>query len=111
MHTYVKIYQFAASIGALEGYVYQKSNAEALGLPALTVWIDNICKAYNHLPVEVLSEFHDDLDRTAGRALHSLVAALGDEHELVIKLQSIIKERGNMPVSADDFNKKKWFER
>ncbi len=111
MHTYVKIYQFAASAGALEGYVYQKSSAEVLDLPALGVWIDNISLGYKHLEEDVLAEFHDDLDRTVGRTLHSLTAALGDRHELVIKLKSIIRDSGNMPVSADDFNKTKWFAR
>ena len=111
MHNYVKIYQFAASIGALEGYVYQKSSAEALALPALSVWIENIVLGYEHLEDEVLVEFHDDLDRTVGRTLHSLTAALSGNHELVIKLKSIIRDSGNMPASADDFNKTKWFAR
>jgi len=111
MHTYVKIYQFAASIGALEGYVYRKGSVEDLDLPALGIWIDNICQGYSHLGDDVRSEFHDDLDRTVGRALHSLMVALGTEHTFVIKLQSIISDTKNMPVSADDFNKTKWFEK
>lgn len=110
MHVYTKIYQFAASVGALEGYVYKKANAEELGMEAFTVWTDNVCKAYSHLPPEALLEFQEDLDRTVGRALHSLVPALGQGHELVAKLRSIIKGNGYMPTSADDFNKKKWFE-
>ena len=110
MHIYAKIYQFSASVGALEGYVYKKSSAEELSLPALTVWVDNICKAYNHLSSEVLNEFQGHLDRTLGRALHSLNPVFGDGHELVQKLQSLIKGAAEMPVSADDFNKQKWFE-
>ena len=110
MHTYAKIYQFAASVGALEGYVYKKDNADDLGMQALSVWIDNICQAYNHLPAEALQEFQGFLDRTVGRAVHSLRTALGEDHELIIKIRSLIKGEGEMPVSADDFNKKKWFE-
>jgi hypothetical protein len=110
MHTYAKIYQFAASVGALEGYVYKKESADDLGIPALSVWIDNICRGYNHLPAEALAEFQGFLDRTIGRAVHSLKGALGADHELVIKVMSIVKGEGEMPVSADDFNKKKWFE-
>ncbi len=110
MHMYSKIYQFAASVGALEGYVYKKASADELGLPALTVWTDNICEAYNYLPPEVLDEFQEHLDRTLGRALHSLKPVLGDEHELVQKLQSLFKGVAEMPDSADDFNKQKWFE-
>lgn len=110
MRTYTQIYQFAASLGALEGFVYQKIRAEDLGLSALAVWIDNICVAYEHLPEEALSEFHYFLDRTVGRALHSLMAALGEDHELVLKLGSLIRAAENMPESADDFNKQKWFQ-
>ena len=110
MHTYSKIYQFAASVGALEGYVYEKESAEELGMQALSVWIENICKAYHHLPAEALPEVQRFLDRTVGRAVHSLKGALGEDHKLVLKLKSIVKGEGKMPVSADDFNKKKWFE-
>lgn len=110
MHTYAKIYQFAASVGALEGFVYRKESADDLGIPALAGWIDNVCQAYKHLPAEVLQEFQGFLDRTVSRAVHSLKAPLGEEHELVLKLKAIVKGDGEMPESADDFNKKKWFE-
>jgi len=110
MHTYTQIYQFASSVGALEGYVYKKPGPAALDLPALTSWIDNICKAYEHLPAEVRDKFQADLDRTLGRALHSLKAALGEKDERVGRLQALIQGGGRMPVSADDFNKRKWFD-
>ena len=110
MSVYAKIYQFAASVGALEGYVYKKNRIEDLDLPALAVWTDNICQAYNQLPAEALQEFQGFLNRTVGRALHSLKNALGENHELVLKLQPLIKGKDNLPLSADDFNKKKWFQ-
>ena len=110
MHTYTKIYQFAASVGALEGYVYRKQEPAELDLEALSSWIDNICKAYEHLPTEVRDKFQADLDRTLGRALHSLKTALGEKDERVARLQALIRGDGRMPVSADDFNKRKWFE-
>ncbi len=108
MHIYTKIYQFAASAGALEGFVYQKKNTQALGMEALSGWIDNIAMAYNHLPDEVKREFQHSLDRTLGRAIHSLAPLLGKNHELIDKLKVMVK--GSMPASADDFNKKKWFQ-
>ncbi|NPA25134.1 MAG: hypothetical protein GXO34_04825 [Deltaproteobacteria bacterium] len=110
MHIYTKIYQFAASVGALEGYVYKKQSPDELDLPALTAWIDNICQARDHLPAEALAEFQADLDRTLGRAVISLKAALGENDERIGRLQALIRGDGRMPVSADDFNKRKWFE-
>ena len=108
MHIYSKIYQFAASAGALEGFVYQKNNTRDLGMEALSGWIDNIVTAYDHLPEEAKKEFQDSCDRTIGRAIHSLAHVLGESHKLVDRLKMMVK--GRMPASADDFNKKKWFQ-
>ena len=104
MHLYSKIYEFAASAGALEGYVYQKDKVDT---EALTNWVENLVAAYNHLPSEALDEFQSSLDQTIGRAIRSLSSALGQEHEIVHKLKSMVV--GNLPDSANDFQKKKWF--
>jgi hypothetical protein len=104
MHLYSKIYEFAASAGALEGYVYKK---DKIDMEALTNWVENLVAAYNHLPSEVLDEFQSSLDQTIGRAIRSLSSALGQEHEIVRKLKSMVV--GNLPDSANDFQKKKWF--
>lgn len=109
MHNYSKIYQFAASAGAFEGYVYRKNSYQELGLERMSGWVDNIVAAYHHLPAEAKSEFQDACDRTLGRAIHSMIPVLGEDHELVKKIQSLIK--GGMPESADDFNPKKWFQK
>ena len=110
MHIYSKIYQFAASAGAFEGYVYKKKDAEELGdMNALSGWIDNILAAYDHLPDEAVELFQDSCDRTLGRAILSLIPVLGENHDFVNKLKTIIK--GNIPASPDDFNKKKWFQK
>ncbi len=109
MHIYSKIYQFAASVGAFEGYVYKKDAEELGDMNALTEWIDNILAAYDHLPGEAVELFQDSCDRTLGRAILSLIPALGEDHDFISKLKSIIK--GDMPASPDDFNKKKWFQK
>ncbi|MBW2607580.1 MAG: hypothetical protein JRD05_08075 [Deltaproteobacteria bacterium] len=108
MHIYSKIYKFAASAGAFEGYVYKKKDAEELDMDALSVWIDNIVAAYDHLPDEAINFFQDSCDRTLGRAISSLTPVLGEDHDFINKLKSMVK--GSMPESADDFNKKKWFQ-
>ena len=105
MHIYTKIYEFAASAGALEGYVYRK---EKLDMDALPKWVDNLVAAYQHLPSEVRDEFQPSLDRNIGRAIRSLVSMLDEGNEIVRMLKSVVV--GPMPKSADDFQKKKWFE-
>lgn len=106
MHLYTKIYEFAASTGALEGYVYQK---EEIDMEALPKWVDNLLAAYKNLPSEALDAFQSSLDQTIGRAIRSLTATLGEEHETVMRLKSMVV--GNLPDSPDDFQKKKWFEK
>ncbi len=98
MHLYTKIYEFSANVGAFEGYVYGK---EKISPNELTKWINNILAGYNRLTPEVTEIFQSSLDRTLGRAVSSLVVFLGENHELVQKLKSIIID--NSVKSADDF--------
>jgi len=105
MHLYTKIYEFAASAGALEGYVYQK---EKIDMEALPKWVDNLLAAYKNLPTEARDAFQSSLDQTIGRAVKSLASLLGEEHEIARELMSLVV--GRMPESPDDFRKEKWFE-
>ncbi len=105
MHLHAKIYEFAASAGAFEGYVYAKEEIDRAVLPN---WVDNLVAAYHHLPSEARDEFQPSLDRTLGRAIRSLIPVLGEEHEIIRKLKSMVV--GSLPRSANDFEKRKWFE-
>ena len=107
MHIYEKIYEFAASAGAFEGYVYRRPEAE-IDIKALSNWVDNLLGAYRHLTPDVRNEFQSSCDQTLGRALKSLVHELGQEHEVIGKLRKMIE--GELPESADDFQKQKWFQ-
>jgi len=104
MHIYKEIYEFAASAGAFEGYVYRRPEAE-IDFKALSNWVDNLFDAYRHLAPDVLGEFQAACDRTLGRALKSIVSELGQEHEVIGKLEKMIA--GELPDSADDFEKTK----
>lgn len=105
MHLFMQIYEFAASAGALEGYVYRRKDAD---MDALSVWLSNLKSAYLLIPQEVLHEIQPSIDRTLGRALRSLCLLLGENHELVKGLQTIVK--GPIPASPDEFSKEKWFQ-
>ena len=107
MHIYQKIYEFAASAGAFEGYVYRWSKTE-IDTEALSNWVDNLLAAYKNLPSEVRDECQSSIDQTLGRALKSLGFLLDYRHALIDKLQKIVK--GELPESPDDFQKEKWFQ-
>lgn len=105
VHPYKNIYEFAASAGALEGFVYHK---DGMNPDDIANWIGNLVDAYAILPQEAIDEIQPSVDRTIGRAVRSLAPLLGEEHDLVKKLLSMIK--GPLPESSDDFQKKKWFQ-
>ena len=105
VHPYRNISEFAASAGALEGFVYHKTDLDPEALPA---WIDNLVDAYSLLPQDALKEIQPTIDQTIGRAIRSLIPLLGEDHVIVEKLKSMVKDE--MPASPDNFQKKKWFQ-
>lgn len=107
MHLYQKIYEFAASAGAFEGYVYRKKKT-AIDETALSKWADNLIGGYHDLPADAVAEFQSSCDQTLGRAIRSLLTEFGEKHSVVGKLEKIVK--GELPESPDDFQKQKWFQ-
>lgn len=106
IHPFSNIYEFAASAGALEGYVYRR---ETLSMEALTIWVDNLAAAYARLPKEAKQEIQPGIDQTLGRAIRSLAPNLGEEHEILGKIRSMVA--GDIPESPDDFQKVKWYQK
>ena len=108
MHIYQQLYEFAASAGAFEGYVYRRSKAE-IDADVLPSWVDNLIDAYENLPSEARDQCQFSIDQTLGRALKSLGFLFDDRHAVINKLQKIVK--GELPKSPDDFQKEKWFQK
>jgi hypothetical protein len=106
MRLFAQLYEFAASTGALEGYVYQREDVD---MKALTNWIANLKTAYGLLPQEVLREVQPSIDHTLGRAWKSLSLGLGQDHDLAQTVRSMVT--GRLPETPDDFQKKKWFQK
>jgi hypothetical protein len=102
MHIYAQIYEFAASAGAFEGYVYHRKDVDMNSLPN---WVNNLVEAYQRIPSEALAEFQPAIDFTIGRAIRSLIPVLGGGHEIIEKLRSMVV--GDLPGTADDFHRKK----
>jgi hypothetical protein len=96
------IYEFAASAGALEGYVYPR---QELTGASLDNWVGNLVKQYHDLPEAVRECFQSALDRTLGRAVQAMIPVLGTDHAHIRALTGLIA--GEMPSSAHDFEKEK----
>ena len=97
-----EIYEFAASAGALEGYVYPRGE---LNGDTLDNWVRNIVKQYHDLPENVRESFQSSLDRTLGRAVQAMTPVLGADHAHIQSLAGLIA--GEMPNSPHDFEKEK----
>jgi len=93
------VFDFAASAGAFEGYVYRKGH---LNPGDLDNWIENLVRQYGAFPQDVRSRIQASVDRTVGRAVQSLTALFGKDHAHVRTLMSLTK--GALPVSPDDFD-------
>jgi hypothetical protein len=102
MGVYKEIYDFSAKAGALEGYVYPKEKTDLNYLPE---WVDHLVSQYRSLPAEVREEIQDLCSGTLGRAIRSLLPALGEDSEVIQKLKSIAS--GNLPSSPNDFSYKR----
>ncbi|MFB3887139.1 MAG: hypothetical protein ACE144_18085 [Thermodesulfobacteriota bacterium] len=87
MGIYKDVYEFAAKAGSLEGYVYPEAKVDLSYLPN---WTDNLVRLYGSLPREVKEDFQASCNVTIGRAIQSLVPALGEDHEAIKKLKSLI---------------------
>ena len=109
MHDFVKVFEFAASLGAFEGYVYGKRHESEFDMAALDNWSGNIATAFQYLPDSIKIVFQAQCDKTAGRAIRSIEPVLGAAHPITQRIYSVISSKGPLPESADDFNKKKWF--
>jgi hypothetical protein len=108
MHVYARIVEFGASAGALEGYVYGKRQESEMDMQALDIWTNNLLEAYALFQKDVLNEIQQNCDRTVGRAVLSLTPVLGESHNIVERLKSMVA--GANPESPDDFQKKKWYQ-
>ena len=102
MEQFRQLYDFAASLGALEGYVFPGRDLDPASLDD---WIANLARQYAGLPEPMREAIAPALSRTAGRAVHSLTPLLGEGHPHVARLREMIT--GEPPRSHDDFEKEK----
>jgi hypothetical protein len=87
MGIYKDVYDFAAKAGSLEGYVYPEGKVDLSYLPN---WTDNLVNLYRSLPSEVKEDFQRSCNITIGRAIQCLIPTLGEDHEAIKKLKTMI---------------------
>lgn len=76
-------------MGCLEGYLYERREADISTLPN---WVGNIGKMYQDLPEEVKGEFLEDYRNILKKILQSSEKILKKEDGVLTKLKSMIAD-------------------
>ena len=74
MGDYEELFNFAAKVGALEGYLYERENVEPLDN-----WVGNIEKMYARMPDNIKKEIRTELSSVLARISTYGGKVLGDE--------------------------------
>ena len=91
MKEYKEIFLFAAKVGSLEGYLFERGSVEPL-----TSWVYNINRMYSGLPPEVKKELAADLVPVLKRVLEYGARTLeaGFKEKLEQVLHDSVSARG-----------------
>jgi len=88
MSLHSDLFNFSAKVGCLEGYLYERENADTSTLPN---WVGNIERMYRNLPDEVKRDFFEDYKNILEKILQSAERILKDD-ELIRELKRMIKD-------------------
>lgn len=83
------LFNFSAKVGCLEGYLYERKDANISTLPN---WVGNIEKMYRSLPAEVKGDFLEDYKNILEKILESSEKILEEEEGVLTKLRSMIAD-------------------
>ena len=87
MGVYKNFFMFAAKAGALEGYLYKRSQTESL-----TDWVNNMDAMFHQLPQEVQQEVRGEYRSVLEQALKYGAGVL--EPEIKARLEGMAAELG-----------------
>jgi hypothetical protein len=83
------LFNFSAKVGCLEGYLYERKDADISTLPN---WVGNIEKMYRNLPTKAKRDFLEDYKNILEKVLQSLEKILKKEDGVLTKLKSMIAD-------------------
>jgi hypothetical protein len=86
------LFIFSAKVGCLEGYLYERRDADISTLPN---WVGNIENLYRNLPAEIRKDFVEDYKNILEKILQSSEKILKKEDGVLTKLRSMIADPAN----------------
>ncbi len=84
MAFYRDFFNFAAKVGCLEGYLYERKDAN---ISTMTDWVGNIDRLYQDLPDEVKAEILSDYKAVLRKILESYETIPAKDKDVLKKLR------------------------
>ncbi len=91
MSLYRDLFNFAAKVGCLEGYLHERRNANISTMPD---WVGNIESMYQGLPEEVKKDLIQDYRTVLGKALGWYQKFPNKDEEVFAKLKEMVAQLG-----------------
>lgn len=92
MGVYRDVFDLAAKVGCLEGYLYEQPEEAPRYLPN---WLGNIQRMYSSLPSQARSEFQERYLEVLGKAAEHLEKLVGPEDSNFLQIKQMLAEAGN----------------
>jgi len=89
------LFNFSAKVACLEGYLYERKDADVSTLPN---WVGNIDNMYRNLPAEIKGDFLEDYKNILEKILQSSEKILKKEDSVLTKLRSMLADISGNPL-------------
>lgn len=89
MALYRDLFNFAAKVGCLEGYLHERKDANISTMPN---WVSNIEKMYKDLPKDAQKDLLEEYKIILNKILQSYEKILNKDDEVLAKLRRIASE-------------------
>ncbi len=91
------LFNFSTKVGCLEGYLYERKDADLATLPN---WVGNIERMYRNLPAEVKGDVLEDYKDILEKILQSSEKILEKEDGVLKTLRTMIADLSRHPRST-----------
>jgi hypothetical protein len=89
MAEYKEVFDFAAKVGCLEGYLYDRHNLEPSYFPN---WVGNIERLYKALPQEAKADFRPQFQEVLKKICDHCNKLLGADDQITKRMTQMLAE-------------------
>lgn len=92
MGIHKEVFELAAKLGSLEGYLYERPDAAPSYLPN---WLGNIQRMYVSLPQGARADFQEQYGEVLGKVAEHLEKLAGPEDSNLLQVRRMLAEAGS----------------